>query len=121
LDRAVAEGTLPKPKVWDPLLEILSERGAAHEQNYIEHLTKSGLEVVRIDGGDITNDSVGATLSAIRGGVQVIAQAAPSEQGWNGYAGGKLARASRRLLIAKAGTPQSTQVMSERSSSQTSS
>ena len=49
LDRAVAEAALPKPKVWDPLLQILSERGAAHEQNYIEHLTKAGLEVVRID------------------------------------------------------------------------
>jgi predicted RecB family nuclease len=86
LDRAVAEGTLPKPKVWDPLLEILSERGAAHERNYIEQLTKSGLEVVRIDGGDITNDSVGATLSAMRRGVPVIAQAALSDQGWNGRA-----------------------------------
>jgi hypothetical protein len=29
LDRAVAEGALAKPKVWDPLLQILSERGAA--------------------------------------------------------------------------------------------
>ena len=53
LDRAVAEGTLPKPKVWDPLLEILSERGAAHEQNYIEHLTKSGLEVADQPGPEI--------------------------------------------------------------------
>jgi hypothetical protein len=53
LDRAVAEGTLPKPKVWDPLLEILSERGAAHEQNSIEHLTKSGLEVADQPGPEI--------------------------------------------------------------------
>jgi hypothetical protein len=50
LDRAVAEGALLKPKVWDPLLQILSQRGATHEQNYVEHLTKAGLEVVRIDG-----------------------------------------------------------------------
>src|ERR1700743_1527075 len=54
LDRAVAEGALPKPKVWDPLLEILSERGMAHEQSYLEHLTKEGLDVVRIDGIDVT-------------------------------------------------------------------
>ena len=53
LDRAVTEGTFPKPKVWDPLLEILSERGAAHEQNYIEHLTKSGLEVADRPGPEI--------------------------------------------------------------------
>ena len=39
LDRAVAEGTLLKPRVWDPLLQILWERGAAHEQNYVEHLS----------------------------------------------------------------------------------
>jgi hypothetical protein len=33
LDRAVAEGVLARPKVWDPLLQILSKRGAAHEQS----------------------------------------------------------------------------------------
>jgi hypothetical protein len=86
LDRAVAEGTLPRPKVWDPFLQVLSERGAAHEQNYIEHLRKAGLEVVRIDGVDITNDSVGATLAAMQRGVPVIAQAALSHERWNGRA-----------------------------------
>jgi hypothetical protein len=37
--------TLSKPKVWDPLLQILAERGAAHEHSYIEHLTTAGLGV----------------------------------------------------------------------------
>jgi hypothetical protein len=32
LDRAVAEGALAKPKIWDPLLQILSGRGATHER-----------------------------------------------------------------------------------------
>ena len=41
LDRAVAEGALAKPKVWDPLLDILRERGAIHEQNYVEHLSEA--------------------------------------------------------------------------------
>jgi predicted RecB family nuclease len=86
LDRAVAEGTLPRPKVWDPFLQILSERGAAHEQNYIEHLRKAGLEVERIDGFDITNDSVAATFAAMQRGVPVIAQAALSHERWNGRA-----------------------------------
>ena len=45
LDRAVANGALSKPKVWDPLLQILAERGIAHEQSYIEHLTTAGLDV----------------------------------------------------------------------------
>src|SRR5690242_2463124 len=84
LDRAVAEGALPKPKVWDPLLQILSERGAAHEQDYVEHLTKAGLDVVRIDGIDVTNAAVAETRAAMQRGVPVIAQAALTHQGWNG-------------------------------------
>ena len=27
---------MPTPKVWVPVLQILAERGAAHEQNYID-------------------------------------------------------------------------------------
>ena len=47
LDRAVAEDALAKPKIWDPFLQILLERGAAHEQSYVEHLTRAGLEPSR--------------------------------------------------------------------------
>ena len=32
LDRAAAEGMLPKPKMWDPLLQILQNPGQAHER-----------------------------------------------------------------------------------------
>src|SRR5215468_5482642 len=74
LDRAVAEGTLPKPKVWDPLLQILSERGAAHERDYIEHLTKAGLDVIRIDGIEVTTAAVAETRGAMQRGIPVIAQ-----------------------------------------------
>ncbi len=77
---------MPKPKVWDPLLQILWERGAAHEQSYVEHLTEAGLDVVRIDGVDVTNEAVPETLAAMRRGVPVIAQAALSHQGWSGRA-----------------------------------
>jgi hypothetical protein len=31
-DLAVASGTLAKPKVWDPVLEVLAERGDLHEK-----------------------------------------------------------------------------------------
>jgi predicted RecB family nuclease len=86
LERAVVEGALAPPKVWDPLLQILAERGSAHEQNYLEHLTKAGLDVVRIDGFDISGQSVTETLAAMRRGVPVIAQGALSHQGWNGRA-----------------------------------
>lgn len=86
LDRAVAEGALPKPKVWDPLLQILSERGAAHEQGHVEHLMKAGLEVVRIDGAGVTNAAVVDTLAAMHRGVPIIVQAALTHQGWYGRA-----------------------------------
>jgi len=86
LDRAVAEGTLPRPKVWDPLLQILSDRGTAHERSYIEHLTVAGLEVIRIDGVEVTKAAVAETLAAMQRGVQVIVQAALAHQGWNGRA-----------------------------------
>lgn len=86
LDRAVAEGTLPKPKVWDPLLQILAERGATHERDYVEHLTKAGLDPVHIDGIDVTASAVAETRSAMLRGVPVIVQAALTHQGWNGRA-----------------------------------
>src|SRR5215475_10782270 len=76
LDRAVAEGAFPKPKVWDPFLQILSERGEAHEQSYVEHLKKAGLDVVRIDGVEVTNAAITDTLAAMQRGVPVIVQAA---------------------------------------------
>ena len=73
-------------QVWDFLLQILSERGAAHEQDYIEHLTKAGLDVARIDGVEVTNEAAAETLAAMRRGIPVIVQGALSDQGWNGRA-----------------------------------
>ena len=86
LDRAVAEGALPKPKVWDPLLQILAERGTAHEHSYIEHLTMAGLDVVRIDGIEVTQEAVAETRAAMQRGVPIVAQAALAHQSWNGRA-----------------------------------
>ena len=86
LDRAVAEGALAKPKMWDPLLQILWERGAAHERSYVEHLARAGLDVVRIDGVEVTGAAVADTLAAMQRGVPVIVQGALTHQGWNGRA-----------------------------------
>src|SRR6516162_376440 len=84
LDRAVAESGLKKPLIRDPLLEILWKRGLIHEQSYLEHLTKSGLEVVRIDGVEVTDAAVAETVAAMKNGVPVIAQGALSYGGWVG-------------------------------------
>ena len=87
LDRAVAEGSLAKPKVRDdPLLQLLAERGSVHEQNYVDHLTKNDLEPVRIDGFRVSDEAVSQTLAAMNRGAQVIVQGALSHDHWIGRA-----------------------------------
>ncbi len=86
LDLAVSEGALAQPKAWDPLLEILWERGSAHEKKYVDHLAESKLEVVRIDGIDVTGQAVAETVSAMKAGVPIIVQGALSYDGWSGRA-----------------------------------
>jgi predicted RecB family nuclease len=86
LDLAVADGKLKKPVVWDPLLELLVERGHLHEREYLEHLTASGLAPVVIAGVGINPAAVAQTLAAMRAGAPVIAQAALENGNWSGRA-----------------------------------
>ena len=84
LDVAVATGALAKPKVWDPLLEILWERGARHEQGYVEHLKSQGLSVTVIDGVGVDADAVARTRDAMIAGDEIIVQGAFHADGWVG-------------------------------------
>jgi predicted RecB family nuclease len=84
LDLAVAMGKAPAPKLWDPLLQILWERGLAHEQSYIKHLEGAGFEVVRIEGVGIDRKQVTETGNAMRGGVPIIVQGALANGRWAG-------------------------------------
>jgi hypothetical protein len=45
LDLKVANGEIEKPRIWDPVLETLAERGAAHEHAFIDHLKADGVSV----------------------------------------------------------------------------
>src|SRR6187455_1178737 len=76
LDLEVAKGTRPKPKIWDPVLELLAERGALHEASYVDHLRAGGSQVTDVSGTGIDTASVSETLDAMRSGVSVIVQAA---------------------------------------------
>lgn len=76
-----SRGALSKPKVWDPLLQILSVCGAVPEQSYVEKLTEAGLDVVRID---VTATAITETRTAMPRGAPVIVRAALTHQGWNG-------------------------------------
>src|ERR1022692_953731 len=84
LDIAVATGALGKPKVWDPLLAILWERGARHEQAFVEHLKSQGLSVTVIDGVGIDAEAVARTRAAMIAGEEVIVQGAFRADGWVG-------------------------------------
>lgn len=86
LNRAVAQGALPKPAQWDPLLEIFWERGAIHEENYVEHLAATGLEIVRIEGFDVSEQAIEATREAMARGAEVIVQGALRHGTWGGRA-----------------------------------
>lgn len=86
LDLQVVAGALKKPEYYDPLLEILRERGIRHEQDYIEHLKSLEHEVSFIEGEGINDKTVDATLNAMRAGKDIIVQAALRHERWTGRA-----------------------------------
>src|SRR3984957_18231088 len=86
LDAAVARGSIGKPKIWDPVLKTLVERGLAHEREYVETLKQSGVSVVEIAGGGISASQADQTLTAMRAGTDVIVQAAFLQGAWGGRA-----------------------------------
>ena len=86
LDIAVANGELVRPKIWDPLLDLLVERGALHEKAYLDHLTASGFKPVLIEGVGINPTAVAQTLDAMKAGAQIIAQGVLESGRWSGRA-----------------------------------
>lgn len=86
LDLEVATGSLVRPKRFDPLLDILRERGFQHEQAFIEHLDGLGFAAERIEGVDISDESVAATLTAMETGREIIIQGALRQGRWSGRA-----------------------------------
>jgi len=85
LDLQVVTGALEKPDYYDPLLEILRERGFRHEQDYIEHLRSQQHEIAFIIEGEGINDkTVDATLTAMREGKDIIVQAVLRHGRWTG-------------------------------------
>src|SRR5688500_8512932 len=85
LDAAVAAGNLKAPWFRDPFLEILAERGAAHERSYVEHLEKAGYDITRIGGSAVAGTQVDATIRAMRSGVHIIVQGVLSDGRWVGH------------------------------------
>src|SRR5450631_2801849 len=86
LDAAVARGSTKRPKIWDPVLQTLVERGMAHERAYVETIKQSGVSVVEVVGGGVNSSQVDQTSAAMRAGADVIVQAALLQGAWSGRA-----------------------------------
>lgn len=86
LDLAVIAGELSKPKLWDPLLEVLAERGAQHERGYLDYLKVAGFPVAAVDGVGIDDSAVLETVKFMKAGAPIIAQGALRNGHWGGRA-----------------------------------
>ena len=76
LNLEVEAGLRVKVNGWDPELELLRDRGLAHEQAYIRHLQEQGCQVTTIEGVAVEDGWLAATVAAMRSGDQFIYQAA---------------------------------------------
>ena len=86
LEYSAARGETERPKFFDPLLEVLWERGKQHEEAYVKLLQSQGLTIVRIEGFDVTEQAVNETIKAMQAGVDVIVQGALKGGAWVGRA-----------------------------------
>jgi predicted RecB family nuclease len=86
LDLRVVNGELDKPKIWDPVLEVLAERGTLHERGFIEHVEAGGLTATVVEGVGVDAKSLAATSAAMARGDAIIVQGALRAGRWNGRA-----------------------------------
>lgn len=85
LERAAAEGNLPRPHRTDPALDLLMERGRIHERDYVERLKAEGRDVTDLTDHE-GRTAVERTESAMQAGAGVIVQAALKDGRWEGRA-----------------------------------
>jgi predicted RecB family nuclease len=83
LERLAAHRLARRPFRDDPMLDLLRERGLAHERAYVEALASAGKRVVHIDRHSA--DALGDTLAAMRGGADAIVQARLEDGAWAGW------------------------------------
>ena len=84
LNAEVAAGDRAAPSRWDPMLELLRERGLAHERDYIAHLQAAGHSVTSVGGVGVDDEKVASTVEAMRSGHDIIVQGALADGRWSG-------------------------------------
>src|SRR6478672_4803136 len=83
LERLAAHKRAKRPFFDDPMLEILRERGLAHEQEYVRRHARAGKSVVEITRSAGAFDE---TFAAMRDGVDVVVQGRLEHGAWAGWA-----------------------------------
>jgi uncharacterized protein len=68
------------------MVDVLRERGARHEQAYLEHLQAQGLRLVTIPGVAPDEAAAAQSVAAMRAGADAIVQAALRDDGFVGRA-----------------------------------
>lgn len=81
-----ARGRLEPPYFDDPTLDLLKQRGDAHERAFVDYLRSAGKRIVEIDKDQPWSEAAGATRRALSSGADVIVQAALMHDRWHGRA-----------------------------------
>lgn len=81
LNRQVAREKLSRPDWYDPMMDILRDRGMVHEKAYVDFLRAQGMQVIDMKGKD--RESI---VEAMQLGVDVLVQAGLEDGPWNGIA-----------------------------------
>jgi len=84
LEMECVAGTLRKPMVDDPLLELLRKRGIEHEAAHLGRLRAEGRTILDLTTRPDGEDPVDATFDAMRAGADVIYQGALRDHQWYG-------------------------------------
>lgn len=81
LNRQVAQNILSKPSYYDPMMDVLRERGMEHEQAYVEHLQAMEKQVVNLRGKSRED-----VIQAMVEGADVLVQVPLKNGAWQGIA-----------------------------------
>src|SRR3989442_2238975 len=84
LERLAAHRLAKRPFFDDPMLEILRERGLAHEQEYVRGIARSGKSIVEITRS--SSIALDETQAAMRRGVEFVVQGGLQHGAWAGWA-----------------------------------
>jgi uncharacterized protein len=86
LDLSALKSGEKRPARYGPMIDALRERGIAHEKAYLETLRGEGLSISEGGEEELTTDSIGRTEKAMADGVDIVFQAALSDDTWSGRA-----------------------------------